>query len=119
VAVRSLVWGIVAANVCALLVGGALIAVIVLTDKGRSTAVTLRGSVKPGMSYRDVEALARRRETYSDCEGVGPTPCASHKLRVSTKGNFGVRWDFIVDFGPENKVSSVSRVWIEGDSGPW
>ena len=114
---KRLVWLIIVSNLVAAAVGGLALAWFVYGDEGRHTAVRLRESLKPGMSYVQVEARVRRPGTFTVCEGRGGnTPCESRRLRVSTAGAFGARWDFIGEFDENGRLLSLGDVTLEGDS---
>jgi hypothetical protein len=114
---KRLVWLIVASNAVALVVGSLALAVFYYGDAGRRSSKQLRATLKPGMSYNQVEALARRPGTFTACEGPGgPTPCQSRRLRVSTQGQFGMRWYFIGEFDANGRLAILGDVTLDSDS---
>ena len=114
---KRVVWLIVVGNLVAVAISGVALAVFVYGDEGRRSAQKLRASLKPGMTYAQVEGLARRPGTYTVCEGRGGnTPCESRRLRISTEGWAGGRWYFIGEFDGNGRLVSVGDITLDGDS---
>ena len=114
---KRLVWLVVVSNAVALVVGGLALAVFYYGDAGRRTSKQLRASLKPGLSYAQVEALTRQPGTYMVCEGQSSNmPCESRRLRVSTRGQFGMSWYFIGQFDASGRLATLGDVTLDTDS---